>query len=125
MSESSNRALALWAQLAPVGFRRLEDLCELPRAEQGQVLEAWVAWLHSKDNPDATVRSFQRLVSQLLQEFDSDQTPGFEAGELERKVNNWLETAGEVGGPEQEQDPTRSHPALWHSARSRNSSTSD
>lgn len=115
MVVSTDKTLKLWAKLAPVGYKRPADFQNLSASELREVLEGWVAWLHSVEHTDELVRAFQQQLTQLLEDFDTDQKGTLNAAELERRLSNWLETAGEVGGPEQEQDPVGPHPALWHS----------
>jgi hypothetical protein len=61
--------------------------------------------------------ALDRWLTKLLDEFDRDQMSSIDEDDLRRRLDGWLETAGETGGPEQEQDPTRPHAAAWHGNR--------
>ena len=52
-----------------------------------------------------------------LEDFDRTQKGSVNPQQLGQALDDWLETAGETGGPEREQDPLETHPKLWHSNR--------
>ena len=117
MSDEGQAALSSWLKLAPATFRELHGFDALPVHEQRAILEAWVAWLNLTGAQDEATLAFSRRLSQLLQSFDEAQKGGVDQAQLQQWRDTWLETAGEVGGPEREQDPTSSHPTQWHSYR--------
>ena len=102
---------------APSTFRELHDFDTRPSHEKRAILEAWVAWLNQTGAQDQATVTFSRRLSQLLQGFDQDQKGRVDQAQLQAWRDTWLETAGEVGGPEREQDPTLPHPSQWHSHR--------
>ena len=109
--------LSSWLKVAPTTFHELRDFDALPAHEQRAMLEGWVAWLHQTGAQDEATLTFSRRLSQLLQSFDEAQKGSVDQAQLQQWHDTWLETAGEVGGPEREQDPTSPHPAQWHSYR--------
>lgn len=111
------KALSSWLKLAPSTFHELHAFDGLPAAEQRAILEGWVAWLNLSGAHDKATVTFSRRLSQLLQSFDEAQKGCVDQAQLQQWHDTWLETAGEVGGPEREQDPTSAHPSEWHSNR--------
>ena len=111
-------ALSSWLKLAPSTFRELHGFDALPAHEKRAILEGWVAWLNLTGAQDEATVTFSKRLSQLLQDFDEDQKGRVDQAQLQEWRDTWLETAGEVGGPEREQDPTQPHPTQWHSRRS-------
>lgn len=91
------------------------SLRERPVQEQRAVLEAWVAWLNSTGVADPATSALRRRVQSLIDQLDRREKGAVDAAELDTWFSEWLETAGQVGGPEQEQDPTAPHPSAWHS----------
>lgn len=117
MTVKGQTTLSSWLKLAPNTFRELHDFDARPPHEQRAILEGWVAWLNLTGARDEATLAFSRRLSQLLQSFDESQKGCVDQAQLQQWSNAWLETAGEVGGPEREQDPTSPHPAQWHSYR--------
>jgi hypothetical protein len=111
-------ALSSWLKLAPSTFHELSDFDARPAHEKRAILEGWVAWLNGTGAQDQATLTFREHLSHLLQDFDQDQKGRVDQAQLQQWRDTWLETAGEVGGPEREQDPTLPHPAQWHSHRS-------
>jgi len=99
---------------APSRLAELRTLQELSVQQQKWLLEAWVAWLNSLSATEPGVMRLAHCVSRLLDDFDQHQKGQVDDQELARRVDAWMETAGQVGGPECEQDPTRPHPRGWH-----------
>jgi hypothetical protein len=92
------------------------NLDQLSREEKKATLAAWVAELNvSRDAQSSD--AIERWLVRVLDEFDAQQKGAVEEEELRQSFNAWLETAGESGGPEQEQDPARPHPTAWHGNR--------
>jgi hypothetical protein len=84
--------------------------------ERRAVLDAWVARLNGAVDERYRL-ALDRWLTQVLDEFEREQMSSIDEGELQRRFDAWLETAGERGGPEQGQDPTEPHPAAWHGHR--------
>lgn len=92
------------------------DLSGKSRDEKRALLAAFVAELNA--NPTGTSSTaVDRWVGQMLDELDAEEMGLIEHSELQRRFSAWLETAGDVGGPEQEQDPGQPHAAAWHGNR--------
>ena len=117
MSVKGQTALSSWLKLAPNTFRELHGFDARPAHEQRAILEGWVAWLNQTGAQDQATLAFSKRLSELLQRFDEAQKGGVDQALLQRWRDTWLETAGQVGGPEREQDPTLPHPTQWHSHR--------
>lgn len=83
------------------------------RGERKKLLASWVAELNVAGHDPAS-EAFDRWLTARLDEFDQEQAASVDREQLRRKLNEWLSTADLSGGPEQEQDPTRPHPARWH-----------
>lgn len=115
MQKKHEAATQSWLRLAPSTFRDLEGFAGRPVAEQKALLEGWVAWLNLKGAAEPATAVFRERLTRLLEAFDQDQKGPVDDEQLERWLDEWLETAGQVGGPEQEQDPTLAHPSQWHS----------
>jgi hypothetical protein len=92
------------------------DLSNRSQAEKKAILAAWVAELNVVQGAERH-EALDGWLTQLLDEFDAQQKGEIEHDDLRRRFDAWLETAGETGGPEQEQDPTRPHAAAWHGSR--------
>jgi len=119
MTVKGQQTLSSWLRLAPNTLHDLHDFDARPAAEQRAILEGWVAWLNLAGAHDSATATFSRRLSQLLQSFDEAQKGCIDQAQLQQWRDTWLETAGEVGGPEREQDPTLPHPSEWHSRRRR------
>jgi hypothetical protein len=79
-------------------------------------LAACVAWLNAP--PDGRRRSFEeQWLEHELHDLDVELCSPAPQAELSTRFDAWLETAGEIGGPEREQDPLLPHPHAWHSWR--------
>jgi hypothetical protein len=92
------------------------DLSGKSHDEKRALLAAFVAELNA--NPTGTSSAaVDRWVGQMLDELDAEEMGRIEHSELQRRFSEWLETAGDVGGPEQEQDPGQPHAAAWHGNR--------
>ena len=117
MHVRGHTALSSWLKVAPTTFRELHGFDARPAHETRAILEVWVAWLNQTGARDEPTRTFSKHLSQLLQDFDEDQKRCVDQAQLQEWRDTWLETAGEVGGPERDQDPTLRHPAQWHSYR--------
>lgn len=117
MRTKEEQTLSSWLKVAPNTFRELHDFDALPARDKRAILEGWVAWLNGTGARDEATLTFSKRLSQLLQDFDEDQKGGVDQKQLARWLDTWLETAGEVGGPERDQDPTVTHPSQWHSRR--------
>jgi hypothetical protein len=115
MISKEKQALRAWARLAPSTFQKLESFNTLEAKEQRATLEGWVAWLNSTGAADPATVTFRRELTRLLDEFIRGQKGKVDQAQLASSLGRWLETAGEVGGPEQEQDPTLPHSRQWHS----------
>jgi len=77
------------------------------------MLAAFVAELNA--NPRGTSSAALNLwLGEVLDQLDAEEMGSIEHTELERRFSEWLDTAGDVGGPEQEQDPARAHAVGWH-----------
>ncbi|HEY6726981.1 MAG TPA: hypothetical protein VI197_23270 [Polyangiaceae bacterium] len=113
------KALSSWLRMAPATIRDLQGFDARPAHEKRALLEGWVAWLNGTTAQDEATLNFGRRLSQLLQTFDDDQKGAVDQAQLQEWRDKWLETAGDVGGPEREQDPTLPHPSQWHSNKSR------
>lgn len=109
--------LSSWLKVAPSTFRELRGFDARPTHEKRAILEGWVAWLNGTGAQDEATLTFSKRLSQLLQAFDQDQKGRVDHAQLQQWHDTWLETAGQVGGPEREQDPTSQHPTQWHSHR--------
>lgn|SRR5688572_7578843 len=97
--------------------RELDGFDARPAHEKRAILESWVARLNLTGVEDEPTLALSRRLSQLLQAFDEDQKGAVDRAQLQRWLDTWLETAGQVGGPERDQDPTLPHPTEWHSHR--------
>lgn len=115
MPVKEQTALSCWLKVAPSTFRELHGFDTRPPHEKRAILEGWVAWLNGTGAHDEATITFSKRLSQLLQGFDQDQKGRVDQAQLQKWCDTWLETAGQVGGPEREQDPTLPHPAQWHS----------
>jgi hypothetical protein len=82
-----------------------------------ELLGAWVAWLNSQGASDPSTRTLRDRLTTLLDALDRERSAPGDTQQLHDSYDTWLETAGEVGGPEREQDPTQPHPQAWHSNR--------
>lgn len=102
------------ARFAP-NISTLRSLRERPLLEQRAVLEAWVAWLNSTGAAEPATIALRRRVENLIEQLDQDEKGTIDPAELDAWITEWLETAGQVGGPEREQDPLQPHPKSWHS----------
>lgn len=118
MAVKEQTALSSWLELAPSTFRELQGFEARPVHEKRAILEGWVAWLNLTGAQDEATSTFSKRLSQLLEAFDEDQKGFIDQSQLQQWCDTWLETAGQVGGPEREQDPTSPHPTQWHSHRS-------
>jgi hypothetical protein len=83
-------------------------------AQREAILNALVARFNASPyDPDR--RAVERWLREAVNALDSAKLGDRRArAELTRRFDRWLETGGKVGGPEQEQDPTRPHPRGWH-----------
>jgi hypothetical protein len=73
------------------------------------VLSELVARFNSAP-PEARENGFEQWLWRELDRLDAARlraAPGPGSRELSQRVDDWLQSAGDVGGPEQEQDPTR------------------
>ncbi len=120
MSTDEDEALQSWSHLAPSTFSKLASFSDCTTADRRAILEGWVAWLNSTGAADAATLTFRTRLTRVLEEFDRCQKGSVDQRRLESWLNEWLETAGEVGGPERDQDPTLSHPRRWHAHPSGN-----
>jgi hypothetical protein len=92
------------------------DLTGKTHEEKRALLAAFVA--EQNANPRGTSSAaVDRWLGQMLDDLDAEEMGSIEHSELQRRFTQWLDTAGDVGGPEQEQDPSRPHPAGWHGNR--------
>jgi hypothetical protein len=84
-------------------------------ARKKAMLAAWVARLNVLRNNGA-YRAIERRISRMLGELEvEEKRRGPSPESLEKRLDTWLASnAGKVGGPEQEQDPTRPHSPGWH-----------
>ena len=92
------------------------DLSGKSRDEKRALLAAFVAELNAHPSGGSSA-ALDRWLGQVLDELDAEEMGSIEHAELQRRLGKWLETAGDVGGPEQEQDPSRPHAAGWHGNR--------
>ena len=115
MPMKHEEALESWLRLAPNTFRDIRSFGERPVAEQRALLEGWVAWLNLTGAADPATAAFRERLTRLMEAFDREQKGRIDEKQLGHWLDEWLETAGQVGGPEREQDPTLPHPAQWHS----------
>jgi hypothetical protein len=115
MKPKDEAALKSWLRLAPSTFRDRQGFGDRSVAEQRALLEGWVAWLNLTGAAEPATAAFRERLTRLLDAFDQDQKGAVDEAQLEQWLNEWLETAGQVGGPEREQDPTLPHPKQWHS----------
>jgi len=98
-------------------LRELDGFDARPAHEKRAILESWVARLNLTGVQDEATLVFSRQLSRLLQAFDEDKKGAVDRAQLQHCLDTWLETAGQVGGPEGDQDPTVQHPTEWHSHR--------
>ncbi|HEU5076098.1 MAG TPA: hypothetical protein VFU02_18020 [Polyangiaceae bacterium] len=117
MSVKGQTTVSSWLKVAPSTFRELQSFDSRPAHEKRAMLEGWVAWLNQTGAQDPATLTFSKRLSQLLQDFDQDQKGPVDRPQLQQWLDTWLETAGQVGGPERDQDPTMPHPTGWHSHR--------
>ena len=103
MRSKEPTALSSWLKVAPNTFRELQGFDARPAHEQRAILEAWVAWLNQTGTQDQATLAFSRRLSELLQSFDEAQKGRVDQARLQQWRDTWLETAGQVGGPEREQ----------------------
>lgn len=83
-------------------------------ARKKAMLAEWVARLNQLRSNRA-YRAIERRINRMLREVDREETSGVNSSRLDEQVDQWLAAnAGKIGGPEQEQDPTRPHPPGWH-----------
>jgi hypothetical protein len=84
-------------------------------ARKKAMLAAWVARLNLLRN-NAAYKAIERKINGMLGEVEAEEkrrAPNSKS--LENQLDSWLaQNAGKVGGPEQEQDPTRPHSPGWH-----------
>ncbi len=92
------------------------DLSGKSRDERHALLAAFIADLNAHPS-GASSEALDRWLGQVLDELDAEEKGSIEPTEVQRRFTQWLETAGDVGGPEQEQDPSRPHAAGWHGNR--------
>lgn len=87
-------------------------------ARKKAMLAAWVARLNVLKNNGA-YRAIERRINRMLGEVEAEEKRrGPNPASLENQIDTWLaNNAGKVGGPEQEQDPTRPHSPGWHGER--------
>lgn len=87
-------------------------------ARKKAVLAAWVARLNLLRNNKA-YKAIERRINRMLGEVEAEEKRrGPPPTSLEKQLDTWLaNNAGKVGGPEQEQDPTRPHSPGWHGER--------
>lgn len=97
----------------PAGEQRARFL-----ARKKAMLAAWVARLNTLKNNGA-YKAIERRISRMLGEVEAEEKRrGPSPVSLENQLDTWLaQNAGKVGGPEQEQDPTRPHSPGWHGDR--------
>ncbi len=92
-----------------------QELGHLPAEQRARKLRAWVARLNAPRsgtvNP-AVARELLHRLEALDEELKAE--GGADPADIQRQLNEWLDTAGEVGGAEQEQDPTRPKAEGWH-----------
>lgn len=100
---------------APSTIRRLLEFKECSPDQQRAMLEAWVAWLNSSGANDPHTVKLRNYLAALLDDFDREQKGSIDPKRIGQAFDDWLETAGETGGPEREQDPLETHPKRWHS----------
>lgn len=84
-------------------------------ARKKAMLAAWVARLNVLRNNGA-YKAIERRINRMLGEVEAEEKQrGPSPVSLEKRLDTWLASnAGQVGGPEQEQDPTRPHSPGWH-----------
>lgn len=86
-------------------------------ARKKAMLAAWVARLNLLKN-NAAYRAIERRIAKMLGEVETEEKRGARSTSLEKQIDTWLASnAGEVGGPEREQDPARPHSPGWHGER--------
>jgi hypothetical protein len=93
---------------APRKLQPLE-LDGLSLTQREAVLSELVARFNSAP-PEARENGFEQWLWRELDRLDAARlraAPGPGSRELSQRVDDWLQSAGDVGGPEQEQDPTR------------------
>jgi hypothetical protein len=81
--------------------------------EQRLVLKKAVAWLNANRHRDDS-HVIERWLEQQFAILDEADRLFAQRGPTPARADEWLETAGSVGGPEVDQDPTRPHPRAWH-----------
>jgi hypothetical protein len=95
------------------------EASDFPRAlldAQRALVRKGVVWLNAnrhRDDSHVVERWLTREIA-TLDEACKLLASGPRAGDKGENVEEWLETAGRVGGPEVEQDPTLWHPHAWH-----------
>jgi hypothetical protein len=84
-------------------------------ARRKAMLAAWVARLNTLRNNGA-YKAIEHRISCMLGAVEREETSrGQSPTSLEKRIDTWLaRSPGKVGGPEQEQDPTRPHATGWH-----------
>lgn len=110
MKARSLQGESLMSASSPTSF---SDFPRVLLNEQRSLVRKGVAWLNANRHREDSEIIEGWLTREIasLDETSKLLASGPPAAEA---VNEWLETAGRVGGPEREQDPTRPHPDAWH-----------
>jgi hypothetical protein len=91
----------------------VSDFSRTLLAEQRALLRKAITWLNAnRHRADSHV--VERWVTREIATLEEASKLRARRVPARKNVDEWLETAGQVGGPEIDQDPTLPHPHAWH-----------